>query len=238
MDRRSTFIAALAAGLLASCATTPPLDVDTSEYVVAVDGELPQPGVGDITSSVRPYVIGPYDKLNIDVFGIEGLMNRDVQADASGRISFPLAGTIDAAGLTPIELQREVTQRLREAYVRDPQVSVNLTEVRSQVVTVEGLVAEPGLYPVLGNMTLLKSIATAQGVGEYADENVVIFRNVGGTRYAAVYNLQAIRRGNYADPEVFGGDIVIVGEDAQKRRFDRVLAAGPALLSPLILLIR
>ena len=238
MTFKPMFFGVCAATLLAACSTTPALDTTTSEYVVAESGVLPAPGIADMSGRVRDYVIGPYDRLAINVFGIEGLQDREVQADAAGRISFPLAGTIEAAGMTPMQLQNAVRERLQAAYVRDPQVTVNLLEVRSQIVTVEGEVGQPGLYPVLGDMTLLKSIATAQGLEEYAEDNIVIYREVDGVKYAAVYNIKAIRVGNYADPEVYGGDIVVVGESAQKRRFDRVLAAAPAFLSPLVLLIR
>ena len=63
--------------------------------------ELPAPDRTDLLSDSRPYLIGPFDKLKIDVFGIDELSKKEVQTDASGRISFPLAGVIEAAGRTP-----------------------------------------------------------------------------------------------------------------------------------------
>jgi len=222
---------------LGACADPPPLSSTTTQYEV-VSRDLPEPSLRDITGNVREYVIGPFDRLSIGVYGIEGLEDREVQADGAGRISFPIAGTASAAGLTPLELQNELRRLLIENHVRDPQVTVNLLEVRSQIVTVEGEVGKPGLYPVLGDMTLLKSIATAEGLDEYARDEIVIFRKIDGQKYAAIYDLGAIRAGAYADPQVYGGDIIIVGESAQKRRFDKVLAAAPAILSPIVLLIR
>src|SRR5690606_9201124 len=129
----------------------------------------------------------------IDVFGVEDLQ-REVQIDASGRLSFPLIGVIEVSGRTPAELAAEIERRLSGRFVRNPQVTVNLTETVSQVVTVEGQVEEPGLYPVIGNMTLVRAVATAGGVAEFASlDDVVVFRTVGGRRYAALYNLKAIR---------------------------------------------
>ncbi|MHA6317715.1 polysaccharide biosynthesis/export family protein [Altererythrobacter sp. CAU 1778] len=200
---------------------------------------LPEPSSTDILQENRPYLIGPFDKLVIDVFGIEELSQREVQADVGGRLSFPLVGTIDASGKTPAELENEIEARLRAAYVRDPQVTVNLKETVSQVVTVDGQVGRPGLYPVVGRMTLMRAVATAQGTSEFAKlDDVVVFRTVDGQRYAALYNLKAIRRGNYADPEIFANDVVIVGDSQARRLFRDLLQVAPLLTSPLIVALR
>lgn len=218
--------------------------VGTARYGASPDvqlaelSQLPPPTRSDLLADSRPYLIGPFDKLRVDVFGVEDLSG-EVQADASGRISVPLAGTIEAAGKTPSELADAIADRLRGRYVRNPQVTVNLKETVSQVITVGGEVQKPGLYPVVGNMTLMKAIATAQGTTELAKlQNVVIFRTVGGQKLAALYNLKAIERGNYADPEVYPNDVIMVGESASRRLFKDVLSTAPALLTPLIYLLR
>ena len=187
----------------------------------------------------RPYLIGPFDKLQIDVFGIDELSEKEVQTDASGRISFPLAGIIEAAGKTPGEVEIELEERLRTRYVRDPQVTVNLKETVSQVITVDGQVREPGLYPVVGKMTLMRAVATAKGTAEFAKlDDVVIFRTVKGQQLAALYNLTAIRRGNYDDPEVFANDVVIVGDSKARRLFKDALQIVPLLTTPLIIALQ
>lgn len=201
--------------------------------------ELPAPERSDLYSQDRPYLIGPFDKLTIDVFGIEELSNKEVQADASGRISFPLAGVVEAAGQTPAELENLIEGRLRNRYVRNPQVTVNLKETVSQVITVDGQVQQPGLYPVVGRMTLMRAIATARGTSEYAKlDDVVIFRTVGGQKMAALYNLKAIRSGQYSDPEVYANDVVVVGDSKARRLFKDLLQTVPLLTSPLILLLQ
>lgn len=202
-------------------------------------GELPPPGRADLIEQNRPYLIGPFDKLVIDVFGIEELSNKEVQTDAGGRISFPLAGIVEAAGRTPAELEQVLEERLRGGFVRDPQVTVNLKETVSQVITVDGQVKEPGLYPVIGRMTLMRAVATAKGLGEFAKlEDVVVFRTVDGKKMAALYNLKAIRRGYYEDPEVYANDVVIVGESQAKRLFKDALQIAPLLTTPIILLLQ
>ena len=104
-------------------------------------------------------------------------------------------------------------------------------------VAVDGEVKRAGAYPVVGRVTLMRAVALAGGTAEFAKlEDVVIFRTVGGKDYVGIYNLGAIRRGNYADPEVFPNDVVIVGDSPQRRRFNQLLMTVPALLSPIILL--
>ncbi len=225
--------------LVSGCASTPRLGEAPAPNIQVVSGsELPIPTRADLINSDRPYLIGPFDKLVIDVFGIEELSKREVQADASGRLSFPLAGIIEAAGKTPGEVEEMIEARLRNAFVRDPQVTVNLKETVSQVITVDGQVREPGLYPVIGKMTLMRAVATARGVSEFAKlDDVVIFRTVDGKNMAALYNLKAIRAGQYRDPEVFANDVVVVGDSQARRLFKDVLQVLPAVVSPILLIL-
>ena len=205
--------------------------------VVSSEG-LPEPTRVDLLSSNRPYLIGPFDKLKIDVFGIEDL-SKEVQIDASGRLSFPLIGVVEASGMTPGELADALEMRLQGRYVRDPQVTVNLEETVSQVITVDGQVDKPGLYPVIGRMTLMRAVATAGGTSEFAKLNdVVIFRSVNGEQLAGLYNLKAIRRGSYADPEVFANDVIVVGDSQARRLFRDLIQASPLITTPLIILFR
>lgn len=229
---------ALAAAGLSACASTPPLGGAPGLSVVSAT-QLPPPVPGEANFAARPYLVGPFDKLVIDVFGIEELSGREVQIDASGRASFPLVGSFEAAGKTPRQIESELTAALSGQYIRDPQVTVNLEETVSQVVTLDGQVREPGLYPVIGRMTLMQGVATASGLTEFAKvDDVVIFREAGGQRYAALYNLGAIRRGIYGDPEIYAGDIVVVGESHSRRLFRDILAATPLLTAPIIALLQ
>jgi polysaccharide biosynthesis/export protein len=226
--------------LLGACASSSSRVLGGSDAVQVVESSaLPNPDRSDLVGEDRPYLVGAFDKLTIDVFGIEELSKKEVQADASGRISFPLAGIIEAAGKTPAELEGIIEERLRTRFVRDPQVTVNLKETVSQVITVDGNVKEPGLYPVIGRMTLMRAVATAKGTSEFAKlDDVVIFRTVKKQQMAAIYSLKAIRRGAYEDPEVFANDVVVVGNSAGQRLLKDALVALPALANPIILLLR
>lgn len=236
MKSAKTFVVASLA-VLGACAGGPPLQPG-AHLTVTQSGALPAPTAQDLVASSRPYLIGPFDELTISVFGLPELSQR-VQVDASGGLSLPLAGTIEAGGRTAQQLAREIENRLRGRYVRDPQVTVNLAETVGRVVTVDGEVRTPGLYPVVGRMTLIRAIATAQGTTEFARlQNVVVFRTVNGQNMAALYNLDAIRRGYYEDPEIFANDVVIVGNNPARRIFRDVLQAAPLLTTPIIALLQ
>src|SRR5260221_10946383 len=144
--------------MLAGCASTPKLGGDPNLKVIAAS-ELPAPDRKDLTAAAEPYFVGPFDKLTIDVFGMPELTQRDVQVDAAGRISFPLAGVVEVSGKTPGEIEALLARQMRANFVREPQVTVNLKETVSQILTIEGQVNKPGAYPVLGRMSLMRSIA-------------------------------------------------------------------------------
>lgn len=205
---------------------------------------LPQPEAGDVVRSTRSAFVGPFSELRVEVFGVPE-MQRDVMADGEGNFAFPLIGTVAAAGKTPTVISEEIRAKLAGRYVRDPHVTVNFKSsanplaVQSMSVTVDGQVNRAGSYPVVGRVTLMRAVALAGGLTEYAKlQDVVVFRDVGGKQYVGIYNLEAIRRGNYADPEIFPNDVVIVGDSPQRRQFKDFLTITPALLSPLILLAR
>jgi polysaccharide export outer membrane protein len=184
-------------------------------------------------------MVGPFDTLAIDVFAIPELDKREYQVDTGGRISFPLAGSIEVSGKTPTEIEKDIEARLRARFVRDPQVTVNLREAVSQRITVDGQVREPGLYPVVGRMTLMRAVATAKGLTDYAKQSdIVVFRTVEGRQMAALYNLKAIRRGAYADPEVFANDVVMVGESRGRQLFRDLIGIAPLLSGPIIVALQ
>lgn len=222
---------------LTSCAGPPRVGGAPNLQVMDAT-ELPVPDRNDMTQVDRPYIVGPFDKLMIDVFGIEELSSRKVQVDASGRISFPLVGVLAVAGNTPGEIEQQLEQKLASNYVRNPQVTVNLEETVSQVVTVEGQVRKPGLFPVVGRMTLLRAVALSGGTDEFAKLNeVVVFRTVKGEQYAALYSLKAIRLGAYQDPDIYANDVIVVGESRARRTFKDILQVVPLLTTPLIVAV-
>ena len=220
---------------LGGCASKPKPFGGAPSLQVYRQEALPAPSATDFVKVEGTSLIGPYDKLSVKVFGLEELSQEEVQADASGRISVPLAGSVQAGGRTTDQVAEEIAEKLRENHVRNPRVAVNLRDAIAQVITVGGEVKEPGVYPVTSQLTLLGAVSRAKGTTEFAKlDDVVVFRTVGGQRMAALYNIAAIRRGVYEDPRMYPNDVVMVGDSPGRRLFRDILQTAPSLLTPLI----
>lgn len=184
----------------------------------------------DMSAGPEAYRIGVLDVLSVRVFQEEELSFESLAVDASGIINFPLVGEIQAAGKTPIQLSDEIEAGLGTRFIRDPQVVVGVVTSAAQRVTVDGSVEEPGVYEIAGTSSLLESIARAQGTTNTASlGEVVIFRMIDGERYGAVFNLRHIREGRAADPQVLGGDRIVVGFSGVKGAYQDFLRAAPLL---------
>jgi polysaccharide export outer membrane protein len=192
----------------------------TASYAV-----MPPP---DPSQEAAAYRIGPLDVLKVTVFQEKDLSFDQIQVDASGNLAFPLIGTVHAAGDTALELSNEIARQLGRQYLVNPQVSVSVASSVSQNVTVEGDVKQPGVYAINGTETLLSALAQAQSPTDVAKlDQVVIFRNIDGKRAGAVFDVSAIREGRVPDPQVLGGDVIVVGFDQIKGAFRDLFKAAP-----------
>lgn len=175
------------------------------------------------------YKIAPMDTLAVTVFRLPDLSG-DYTVDLTGQISLPLIGEVAAADRTPAELDRILTERLGEKYLQNPDVSVGIKSSAGRLVTVDGAVAKAGSYPVLGPLTLIQAVALAGGAEEQANlRRVAVFRQIGGARQAAAFDLVGIRRGEAPDPKIYPGDVVIVDGSSIKEAQKRILNALPIL---------
>lgn len=209
---------------LPACGGSPTLG--SSSSAVRVSQALPAPDVTTSAVDFSNYRIGPRDELIVEVFGAPEL-KREGEVDAGGNLSLPLVGTVVAGGKTPNEVAAAIAAQLRGRYVRNPQVTVNIKKAVGQTVTVDGAVRDPGVYPIVGRMTLQQAIASAKGAGDIANlDNVVVFRRVNNQQLAALFSLKQIRAGRLTDPQIYGNDIVVVGENAT-RRFLKDLGSAP-----------
>lgn len=183
------------------------------------------------TSAPVAYRIGPLDSLAINVFQEPELTFEKIEVDAGGNLDFPLIGSVQAAGRTASELSAEIAERLNSRYLRNAQVTVRVASSVSQNITVEGNVVEPGVYEIPGgSTTLLQAIARAKSPTRTAKTSeIAVFRMVDGQRMGAVFDLNQIREGRAPDPELRGGDVVVVGFSAVKGAFRDFLTAAPLL---------
>jgi polysaccharide export outer membrane protein len=173
------------------------------------------------------YRIGPLDLLSVEIFQLPDL-TRDVRVSAAGEISLPLIGRVSAGDKTPAELETMIAAKLEEHFLEKPQATVFVKEYMSHRVTVEGAVINPGVYSLTGRTSLLQMIATAHGLSEVANPAAcVIYRNVEGRRYAALFDIREIRAGRLVDPEVLGGDTVIVDFSGGRAALKDLLSTIP-----------
>ena len=221
LRRLSLLSALVAATLVAGCADRRggPIAYSPSNF-----GAPDAPTVVPLGSG---YKIAPLDKLTIKVFKMPDLSG-DFEVDLTGQISMPLIGNITATDYTTAELDEQLTQRLGAKYLENPDVSVGIKSSTSRNVTVDGAVNKAGGFPVNGPVTLMQAIAQAGGATSEANiRRVAIFRQIGGKRQAAAFDLASIRRGETDDPQVYAGDIVIVDGSSIKALQKQLLNSLP-----------
>jgi polysaccharide export outer membrane protein len=107
-----------------------------------------------------PYTLGSGDRLRVIVFGQDSLSNT-YAVDGAGNISLPLIGLVKAKGLTTVTLERAIAERLRNGFLRDPQVSVEVEAYRPFFIL--GEVTTAGQYPFINGMTVENAVAVAGG---------------------------------------------------------------------------
>jgi polysaccharide export outer membrane protein len=147
-------------------------------------GQIQQPvGVGNrnvapaqAQLSVRPdYVLGPNDQILIRVPQSDEINDRPFRVATDGFIELPLAGRVRADGLTVQALEAEITTRLRE-YIRQPLVSITVTQFRNEPVFFVGSFLAPGIYPLQGRRTLVEMLAAAGGIQPTASRRIKVTR--------------------------------------------------------------
>jgi lipopolysaccharide/colanic/teichoic acid biosynthesis glycosyltransferase/protein involved in polysaccharide export with SLBB domain len=139
---------------------------------------LPAPAADAESTGAYEYVIGPADVLEVAVWQNTAI-SRTVPVRPDGRISLPVLNDVQAAGLTPMQLQTALTRALVK-YIQTPEVSVIVREVNSFNISVIGHVKTPGRHALTSRVTVLEALALAGGLTEYADrDRIVIVRRTG-----------------------------------------------------------
>ena len=122
------------------------------------------------------YVLGPGDQINLHVAEMDELPDRPVRIDPSGYIDLPLAGRLQAAGLTLDQLKTELSVKLSK-YITSPEITLNLSDSGSQPVSVIGAVNHPGVQQLTGSRRLLEVISLSGGLQNDAGPSVLITRD-------------------------------------------------------------
>ena len=138
-------------------------------------GAAAQNNYAPATTGQSPYIVGPGDVLDVQVFGADEL-SKPVVVDSRGLISVPLLPGIEAAGLTTFEIESELTESYGRDYLRDPRINVTVREFRSQPITILGAVERPGIYQLQGKRRLLEVLAMAGGLSPKVGQTLTISR--------------------------------------------------------------
>ncbi len=132
------------------------------------------PDRGALTKA-SDYVLGPDDQITVRALHLDEIPADPIRIGSDGYVTLPLIGRVQAAGLTPVELEKRIAVGLKE-YVREPDVTVTSVEQRSQPVSVLGSVGRPGIYQLQGGRTLSEVLALCEGLRADAGHKIVITR--------------------------------------------------------------
>ena len=157
------------------------------------------------------YKIGPGDVLNISVWKEEG-MQLEVLVKPDGGITFPLAGDIQASGLTTMELTTRLENSL-ERYIPNPVVTVSVMQAASNKIYVVGKVNRPGEYQATRYMDVLQALSIAGGLTPYAESDEIrIFRSINGEKKVFTFDYDEVVSGDQMESNITlqAGDTIAV----------------------------
>jgi protein involved in polysaccharide export with SLBB domain len=132
-----------------------------------------------VESAIGDYRLGAGDKIRVTVFG-ENDLGGEFVIDGSGYVKLPLIGEVKATGLSARSFETEVETQLKDGYLKDPRVNVEVTTYRPFYIL--GEVNRPGPYPFVNGMTVLNAVALAGGYTYRANERVVVIRRSGQSK--------------------------------------------------------
>lgn len=157
------------------------------------------------------YVVGAEDVLGV-VFWREAELSGDVTVRPDGRVTLPVIGELQAAGLRPEELKKQI-ETAAAKYVTEPNVTVVVRTINSRRVFVTGRVTTPGVHLLKGPLTVMQAIALSGGVTEFADaKNIKVLRIVDGKSVTLPFNYKDVVRGRKLEQNILllPGDTVVV----------------------------
>jgi polysaccharide export outer membrane protein len=192
--------------------------VCASSLAVAADQAATRTGSTGSTAPApgaipRPsdYVIGAEDVISV-VFWKEKDLSAEVVVRPDGKISVPMLNDVQAAGLTPEQLA-EVVEKAALKYVRDPEATVIVKDIRSRKITVIGQVSKSGTFPLSTGMTVLQAIGEAGGFTEDANKGaVVVVRTEDGVERRYKFNYDEVVKGKNTQQNIrlLPGDTILV----------------------------
>jgi polysaccharide export outer membrane protein len=166
-----------------------------------------------LSEAQRDYVLGPGDVVRVSVYQNQDL-TLETRITESGTISYPLLGQVRLGGLSVPQAEKVIADGLKNGnFVRQPQVSILVTQVRGNQASVLGMVNRPGRYPIeQTGMRLSELLATAGGIAQGGSDQVVLsgMRDRKPLRVVIDVPLLFAQSGGVNDPVIANGDTVYV----------------------------
>jgi polysaccharide export outer membrane protein len=210
---RLVFLPLFAAGSLSATTQRTPATSSTIEQPASApksDGRPISEDSGRIDS--KAYIIGENDLLDVNVWK-EKEVSRTISVRPDGKITLPLVGEIQASGMTPLQLQDNIGQRLK-AYLSNPEVTVMVSDPRSHHFNIVGQVLKPGTYTLSQSTTVLDAISSAGGFRDFAKETkiYVLRTSPGGGQVRLPFNYKEIIKGKNPASNIAlnSGDTIVV----------------------------
>lgn len=153
--------------LFSSFIFTPFAFAESRDYILGTKDILKEERRDNEKGLEGDYILGIGDVLEISVWGHSDL-SRQVLIRPDGKISLPLLDEIKAEGLTPSQLDKEITGIISQ-HIPEPKITVIVMEIKSKKIYILGQIAKPGVYPLYGKMTVLEALSMAGGPLNSAD---------------------------------------------------------------------
>jgi polysaccharide export outer membrane protein len=145
--------------------------------LLALASSFPALAADSRNGATAGYVLGPDDVIAVEAVEADEISGKPVRIDRSGFIRLPMAGRVQASGLTVEQLENAIAGRLK-VYIKEPEVAVSVVEFRSQPVSVLGSVRNPGVHQLQGRKTLVEILSLAGGLADDAGHSVKITRRL------------------------------------------------------------
>lgn len=156
--------------------------------------------------------VGPDDVFEVRVFG-EAELTAEYRVAPDGTIDFPMVGRVTVEGMSSSAIQAEMTRRLAEGYIRNPQVTVTVKQWNSRRISVLGQVKNPGYINYTTSMTIVDAIVAAGGFTPTADKNAVRLRQErNGNVVTSMHRVGDMTEGRLQPAPVFPRDVIVVEE--------------------------
>jgi polysaccharide biosynthesis/export protein len=211
----------------------------TMAFAAGASARTPEPGgaqpqTPDAAQGQLPaetYIVGRQDTLAVTVVGESDLTNK-YRVDTDGTITMPYVGRIPAAGLTIVDLQAKITAALKDGYLHNPQVLIDVDQYKSRSVYVTGQVRSPGKVPMNGpTITLIEALALAGSPTTDASNQITVKHQKGG--HLVTVNRKELELGKEGfDILLEDGDVVNVPQAQRFYISGMVRNAGYYVLDP------